>query len=282
MVKENKNEEKRLGLGSKDDKKPDLHYLEFHAADGCVLNCRGCTHFSPLCKKDSFPDLKKLEESLGNLSRLFRKIESVRILGGEPLMNPELPEIIYIFRRYMPLSRITVVTNGLLLSSWNKELISCLICERVKLCITRYPVNQNLIESIVPKLQECGVEVEVSPLTDKFRIYLQKDRAEKNGYSICGVKRLTFLREGKLYTCAMSAMISVYNETFGSSYPQQEGISLAESNNGWQILKALCRPSVLCDYCCDSGQLVEWKCSGKPEAKDWLRRGNSRGKIEHV
>lgn len=28
--------------------KPSLDYVEFHLADHCNLNCRGCGHFSPI------------------------------------------------------------------------------------------------------------------------------------------------------------------------------------------------------------------------------------------
>ena len=92
-----------------------LSYLEYHVADHCNLNCKYCTHYSPLVQEPVFTDLEKFKLDLQLLKERIDDIGVIRILGGEPLLNPQLSEFITYTRRLYPKAVITVVTNGLLI-----------------------------------------------------------------------------------------------------------------------------------------------------------------------
>ena len=73
---------------------PYLSYLEFHVADHCNLNCKYCTHYSPLVEKPVFTDYERFEADFRQLKKLIIDIGVIRIVGGEPLLNPELGKYI--------------------------------------------------------------------------------------------------------------------------------------------------------------------------------------------
>ena len=92
-----------------------LPQLEFHAADHCNLNCRGCSHFSGLVTKPTFPSLTKFEKYLIRLHELIYDIDRLYILGVEALLNSEINEYVEICRKIYPHSKLIWLTNGILI-----------------------------------------------------------------------------------------------------------------------------------------------------------------------
>ena len=92
---------------------PYLPRLECHITDHCNLNCAGCSHFSNLAP-EVYKNAGEFERELSCLSGKLR-IGTLRLLGGEPLLHPELPELLRIARTQFPHSRIEVCTNCTLL-----------------------------------------------------------------------------------------------------------------------------------------------------------------------
>ena len=102
-----------------DTPKPRLDYLEFHLADHCNLNCRGCAHMSNIAEPH-LADLDQYIKDIARLRDLFWGIDRIRLMGGEPLLNDQLPEFIKVTREFFPDTDMHVVTNGLLLTQ-NKQ-----------------------------------------------------------------------------------------------------------------------------------------------------------------
>ena len=103
-----------------------LPYLEFRIADHCNLNCKSCAEFSSLVKKSHFPNLQKFTRDFEQLHEFIDDIGAIHILGGEPLLNPEINEYIKLSRRLYPQSLIKIVTNGFLLLNMPDEFFDTL------------------------------------------------------------------------------------------------------------------------------------------------------------
>lgn len=96
-------------------------YIEFHISDHCNLNCAYCTHFSPLAET-YFYELEGFKKDIIQLSKLTDfYIKDIRILGGEPLLNKRCSEYLAFTRKFFPTSKISLVTNGLLLQQQNMD-----------------------------------------------------------------------------------------------------------------------------------------------------------------
>ncbi len=87
--------------------------VEMHLADACNLRCEGCNHYA----NHRLTGVTDLDEGLEWLEAWSRRIAPVRFtfLGGEPLINPEVPSFLRHARRLWPHAEIRLVTNGLLL-----------------------------------------------------------------------------------------------------------------------------------------------------------------------
>ena len=117
---------------------PELMQIEFPLADHCNLNCKGCSHFSNLVPSPVFPDKKQFKQDLNQLAGYFSQIHNFYLLGGEPLLNPEIAEYITSVRSVFPYTQIIIVTNGLLLLSLKEELIHIIKENRVHISISHY------------------------------------------------------------------------------------------------------------------------------------------------
>jgi molybdenum cofactor biosynthesis enzyme MoaA len=88
-----------------------IPYLEMPITYICSLHCDGCSAYSNYNIKRTVP----LAEAWQSLKEWSKRIEpgQFRILGGEPFLHPNLPEIILSVRQYWPAAHIQVCTNGL-------------------------------------------------------------------------------------------------------------------------------------------------------------------------
>jgi organic radical activating enzyme len=120
---------------------------EINVAEHCNLSCRGCSHLSPVNSK-SFVDPHVVARDLNALSRSYHA-KVVRLLGGEPLLHPDLPAVIDVVRRSGVCDSIMVVTNGLLLPRMTAEFWSMIDSVEVSM----YPGR-----SLSPEAQECCVD----------------------------------------------------------------------------------------------------------------------------
>ncbi len=96
--------------------------LEIMVTDHCNLCCRTCDHLAPVMEERfQSPDSLKTDLALLSKSILFRK---VKLIGGEPLLHPQLAYITKIVRESDICERILLVTNGTLLSRVSDELLN--------------------------------------------------------------------------------------------------------------------------------------------------------------
>ena len=86
---------------------------EYNLTEHCNLSCAGCDHSSPLLPK-KFADVAQFQRDLSVLSQVMH-LGELKLLGGEPLMHPDLPQLLRYSRASGIADEITIVTNGLLL-----------------------------------------------------------------------------------------------------------------------------------------------------------------------
>lgn len=259
------------------NERPVLRYVEVHAADHCNLNCKACSHFSPLFPGGVFPNSSRIKKDFIQLRRLFSSIMTIRVLGGEPLLNPDLPLLLVFIRELFPESRIAVVSNGILLKKTAELLTQCMRDNHIQMHVTHYPVEPELRQTIregIRLFREQQVEVIESPLMDRFRLFLTEYPVKEDSFLRCNVRGCNLVRNGRIYSCAMSAMISQYNKVFEKSFPENDGICLETAEAGCDVLQALNQKCGLCAYCYDSDRLVRWERTGNYRAEDWLMERN--------
>lgn len=256
-----------------EQKKPVIHHLEAHAADGCNLNCRGCLHFANLYGKDELPDLSKLLEDIKKIAENC-EIFQFRILGGEPLLNPDLPQFLWKLRRILPDTDIAVISNGILIPKASKELFKVMRDECIGFNLTLYPPTLKMKEKIYGTLDENYVAYgSHEAKVDEFEKYMMLCPAENNTYAYesCVSRGILTLREGKLYKCPIVTYVNRYFDTFGLNQHYEEGIDIYDNAFEWQnvIENLTLHEGNFCRHCAKKSEPFQWSV-GKPEYNDWL------------
>jgi organic radical activating enzyme len=88
-----------------------IPYLEVPITHVCNLHCDGCCYYSNY----NIKTMVSADEVRDTVSAWAKRIKPgmVKILGGEPLVNRQLPEIFLTLRQLFPECHLQVITNGL-------------------------------------------------------------------------------------------------------------------------------------------------------------------------
>jgi MoaA/NifB/PqqE/SkfB family radical SAM enzyme len=198
-------------------RKPVLYHFEIHITDHCNLNCKGCAHFSNLCPP-TFADLDEYESDMRAMAGLFSSVKQIYLLGGEPLLHPQVADFVRIARQIFPDTRIYLMTNGTLVVRMKDDLWEALADTGVVLLADSYPIGLP-VEKIDRLGHEHGVTVEwTTPRKEFFKIPIDPEGghdAEESFGRCQGFNNCPIVREGKLYPCAYVAYAEVFKAQFG-------------------------------------------------------------------
>ncbi len=251
--------------------RPTLAYLEVPLADHCNLNCAGCMHYAPFAEK-RFADMDALRRDFGRLAGLFRNIRQIRLMGGEPLLNPRTDEAVRIVRAAFPRSRVSVVTNGLrLLGKADDDLSRLLVAmreTRTAFDWTAYPPVAGRASEIEGLCRRAGVGLSISRTTEFMaRIRLKGGSGVRRAFKWCR-KRLycPILDDGRVYTCAPARYAACYNKAAGTKIPVERGLDI-HASSAKEIMYYLMCPSFACSHCEEGARFFPWKAGADP--KDW-------------
>lgn len=258
--------------------RPKLKFpLEIHLADHCNLNCKGCSHYSPISNL-SFKTVEELKLPLKRLSHYNYFFNEIRLLGGEPLLNPNLLEIISYVRLCFPLTTIKIITNGILLL--NEKIIDnnfwkTLEKNGIILSITLYPIKLNY-EKI---FELCSInKIKYIIYANKsthnaFNLFLLdalKSGSKKNFY-YCRDSICYQLVGNKIFTCPQCAYVNKLNSKFGTNFVISKNDYLDINNmNLFKLIIFQNKPKSFCRYCVFPRVNIDWDKS-KMAKDEWIK-----------
>jgi hypothetical protein len=229
--------------------------LEYHVADHCNLNCAGCSHFSPLAKP-WLVDPENFEKEWKEVADSGLEIGRIRILGGEPLLHPELGYMLKCVRCLFPNTDINVVTNGILLKKRKDELLPVFIRNNISLTVSCYPgLNldyQDLLRGF-PKTE----------MYDKagfwnISLHENADYPKECFYSCfsASMAKCNFLKDGRIYPCCvipnLPHFFNYFEETAAmdlSKIPIESAGITVKDHTPEEIEKFVNTPNEFCTHC---------------------------------
>ena len=252
--------------------KIDLDYIEFWATRHCNLNCKGCSSCSPLMP-EWFLSLSRLSEDLQRLKSLGINILNINILGGEPLLHPELPKIFSVVKKIYPSTNLGLLTNGLLLSNMTADFWrSCQECD-VMLKVTCFPIMSLAMRFELEKmLKQHNLRYH---LTDKklFNkiLVLNNKAAFEDIVKNCGCNGACNLFEGFVSRCTVPMVVRDLNAHFDVNFITAGRLDIYSVSNGHEIVDFLETPNESCRNCSVKTQKVAWeRADSPPKLNDWL------------
>jgi len=254
----------------------ELETIEIHAADHCNLNCKNCSMFCGLVTRPSFPECQQVISDIRQLKRYFDHIKTFRIIGGEPLLNPELEKYILEVRSVFPYTDIRLITNGLLVRSMSQSLINAIRDSNVTFIVTHYlPVSEQM-ESIHAFLSENKIRHTIPGIITEFqKIYdISGTSDPATRFASCHWKgSCATMGEGKIAACFVPFVIRYFSDAFELSISEDGFIDLYEEGlTTKEIRKKLQAPFNLCKYCASKGITAPWEAYRKTEGLnicDW-------------
>lgn len=255
--------------------------FEVQVAEHCNLNCRNCMHYSPLAEPE-FLDLEEYERDIRRLSELFcGEVDWIRLMGGEPLLNPELPDIMKLTRSSFPYGHVRIVTNGVLIDKMDNEFYEVCRDNKIEICVTKYPVNmdyQKMSEEIADrgiKFALYGEGESRKPTMWRFPIDIRGDYdPDWNFYHCRGANDCLTLSHGRMYTCAPPAHAHHLKKYFDIdiALSERNGIDIYKAKSPEEIMEHMVHPIPFCRYC-DYGNRGDyeddWSVSEK-DRYDWV------------
>lgn len=248
-----------------------LYHLDIHILDECNIKCKGCAHFAPLVENDVYLTMDEFTKNLDRLKELIPNINQIAILGGEPLLHPDLCEILKYTRKIYPYSEIDLVTNGTMLLSSKQELFDTIVANNIRVNISLYPVFKVVVEKWVELLNKNHVWYNIAEFsTFERRLWPEPVFDGAKMTKKCGHDLI--MRHSHIGRCPMVMFTDYYNKRFGNKLPECDGTDIFTVKSGLELIEELNRPQDLCSMCCARDHCYEpWEriINDNVDENDW-------------
>lgn len=261
--------------------RPCLEYMILNIVDHCNLRCKGCDHFACIAEPYVVP-YETIHSDLKRMAELFHGdyIMKIAVMGGEPLLHPELTGILRDVRENFPHTTIRLTTNGLLLLKQGEEFWRVCRENRIVIVNTKYPVNLDFAGMKKKALDE-GVEFmhfegtgdNVLKTIFKKTINLKGDSNPAESFANCHISNYgNFLMEGKLYGCPFACQsYRIFNKKFNQNLrmTERDYLDIYKVKDMQEILDFASEPKYYCRYCTDLSPRFPWEQS-RQDIHEWI------------
>lgn len=251
--------------------------FEVHLTEHCNLNCKGCSHFSPLADEE-FLEIETFEKDMARMAQLFDEddIQKITLLGGEPLLHPLVNDFMRITLKYFPKIRLQLVTNGLLLFKKSKSFWETCRATGTFIRVSHYPVSLDF-SALEEKGMREGVKLFIeteAPKSFHKDIYdLSGLQDEQMSHSVCKIfGECCQLSKGKFFSCNNAANFHHLNRFFNLCIPESVDnfIDIYKAQSKDEFIKLITSPIPFCRYCNVNAQElgIKWGYS-KRNINEW-------------
>lgn len=258
---------------------PRLTYFVLNILDHCNLRCKGCDHFACIAE-ERYVSLHDIQRDVLRMSELTQgAVTRIGVMGGEPLLHPDLLEILAATRAAFPNTLIQLVTNGLLLLKQSEAFWKCCYENDITIVNTKYPIHldhermQQVAAEHKVKFEFYGNTEEVQKTSYKMPMDIDGRQDPRMSFLACyHANSLPLLMEGKFYACTVAPNIIHFNKKFGTSMAleNKDYIDIYKVTSAEEIFAFLATPKPFCRYCIPDKRSFghKWERS-KQQRSEW-------------
>lgn len=232
--------------------------FEVVLAEHCNLRCAGCDHFAPIAEPE-FTDPVEFSQDFQRLSHLFSgRAQEIHLLGGEPLLHPDIVQFLTVARTCFPDAVIDVTTNGVLLPRMDETFWDACQENRIVIKPTKYPIELNY-DALETMAAEHGVEYRYFGNTrdtlktlSKYPLDVMGLQEPRRSFQLCyRANKCIYLQHGRLYTCTVAPTARHLSKRFGLTMAEspEDSIDIYAAQSAKEILEYLAKPIPFCKYC---------------------------------
>ena len=209
-----------------------LPYIEVDLTNRCNFNCARCSHFSPLANANIMDyDFDTFVSDMKELSKKF-VVGTIRLMGGEPLLIPNLLDYAKVTRECFYYAKISIVSNGILqdvIDKLSPELEKLNIFIAVSDHIGRMSSNSTNVH-VRPYTSFRGLDLSEAPIYDG-----------KVSKAYCNPKTCVSMYMGRIYYCPVMKNLATLEKAFNLNFklPEEERSIDLYNLSSEEILKQL-------------------------------------------
>jgi hypothetical protein len=258
--------------------KPVLPFLETMITQVCNLACAGCTNYSDLSHK-GYVSWKDGKEQLKKWLEIV-DIPDFGIMGGEPLINPQVEDWLVGVRELMPNAQIRFTTNGLLMHKHTGIIKLMHELGNVVFKITVHTPDDEILKSTIDdifnnfqwaEVTEYGIKrwktsnnlrLQINYPTQFLKTFkgdysnmLPFDSIPSESFNDCIQQTCPLLYNGKIYKCSTAGLLKDtldFNNIEDEAWKKHidNGISTTDNiNNIKRFVENFGKPNALCRQC---------------------------------
>lgn len=237
--------------------------LDVDVVSHCNLNCASCCHYAPIAESSylALDTFRRDLHALAAIKGVAGFFDALCLMGGEPLLHPDLASLIRAAHEAVPGLQLRVVTNGKLLASAPKALWDAMRATKTDILMTPYPIGVDY-SALVELAQAHGVEASVggglAQGTSGEHYFLRTPLDESGtcdpakAFAVCSLGGSTMqLLDGRIYPCNRGALFGIVNARFGTKFTHESSdyleLDTVSSVEQIDIFRRSARP--MCRYC---------------------------------
>ena len=254
---------------------PRLKMVQVNLSQHCNLNCKGCANYSSIVSQPSFSDMEQVISDFSQLKKFFWGIEKIKLMGGEPLLNTQLPLYLSKIRSLYPDAKIEIATNGTLISRQPDYLFDQMVENKVEFVISLYPATIHLKANIEALLSQKKVTYHIFEFGRHFMKYLYKEPVwdMQTAFLHCPAYGCHYLENGYLAVCARPLFVYRLNDRFDAGFPEEGGKwnIYTTDVDPWDLDSLLNHPFEFCKHC-GPKEFFDWEVKKSDDAclEDWI------------
>ncbi len=237
-------------------KKPAIPNLDFMITTVCTLKCEKCCSLMPDYNEKShyIETFCKYKENFDNLMHSINYVGRLQFIGGEPLLNKDLPKMLEYAAKSKKVKAIVIITNGTIIP--NQELIN--ICRKyknkVRISISDYRSNTELknlkTQDVHNAFKQSGAHTYLTNDLWYERGEIKKENRNVEelikAMSSCWQYNCPIYLDGEMHLCSRSVAIKRIIDNSIKDY-----VTITKNKDSSKdIIKLFSRDYVdACDYC---------------------------------
>jgi len=241
-------------LKLKESERLTLRSVDLVVTEKCSLRCADCSNLMQYFAAPRHADFGQAIKSLDTLMGAVDFVEELRLLGGEPFINPELDGYVKYTLSYRNVGAIVLYTNGTVIPTETQ--MRALKHEKIFVVISDYGDASRKADEMANVLWEHGISaimqhIETWQDCALLRCYGRTAEENRKIFQSCCMRNTPSVKDGKLFRCPFASNVAALRAVPPELNQYVELINPIESANLIQGVKGLMGLSVLkvCDYC---------------------------------
>lgn len=181
--------------------------LEVPVTTHCTLCCEECANLIQYYKQPYHISVEKIIRNVMKLSLAVDGIDCIRILGGEPLLHPNLDILLKYLAEEKKISNVTIVTNGTL--RFEREACNILANnKKFKVSVSAYPCAEKSRIGLIRQMERKHIFYAAACVTWKEKasvLYQGKSPGQLRDFFKNCPNHFFSLLNGELHVCPRSS-----------------------------------------------------------------------------